>query len=392
MADTTTAAPATADAAAASDALSSGAAASSTPTALRPLAELMTQDAFDVESVLAAQGNWADEETKPTSSTAPAEESHDDEGNDNADANAETAQADEEETSDSETSTETDEEGNEEDAEVVQDQNGKKLINVRHFNRMMRQRNDAKKAAREAIEKAAAAEAKAQAVEARLLEVEDKPVVVPAANDPLSGVATEPQLEATIQNATAWRNWARRNMHGGTPPIQGADEMTPDQVADALESAEAILEAAPAKRVFLREFSQKRAEIRKVMPQMFTDGTPEHQSAETYRRQLLNFRTAAEQDAIIAKLLKIDHQEREERDGVARYTRVALKKDAANQQGATTAKVVTTKPSPKPSGTAMTSQPAMRQLGGSTTRQQIAQRLRDAESMDVEELLAAGVA
>ena len=125
---------------------------------------------------------------------------------------------------------------------------------------------------------------------------------------------------------------------------------------------------------------------------MFTDGTPEHQSAETYRRQLLNFRTAAEQDAIIAKLLKIDHQEREERDGVARYTRVALKKDAANQQGATTAKVVTTKPSPKPSGTAMTSQPAMRQLGGSTTRQQIAQRLRDAESMDVEELLAAGVA
>ena len=114
------------------------------------------------------------------------------------------------------------------------------------------------------------------------------------------------------------------------------------------------------------------------MPQMFTDGTPEHQSAETYRRQLLNFRTAAEQDAIIAKLLKIDHQEREERDGVARYTRVALKKDAANQQGATTAKVVTTKPSPKPSGTAMTSQPAMRQLGGSTTRQQIAQRLRDA--------------
>ena len=344
------------------------------------LPELYAADTFDVEAMMAAHDAPAvASETEPAKDQNPGEEDDDQAQDPNTESAddvdkvegiepGETAEAD---------ATSSDEADDK--AEVVQDQTGKKLIGVRHFNRVLRQRNEAKAAMR-------ALESKLAEATTKLNQIDDKPVVVPVREDPLAAVTNTEQLEATESNAKAWRAWCRRNPNGGTPPVQGAEEMDAEQVANSLEWAESILEAAPVKRTFLSEFTQTRAQVRKEMPQMFTPGTEEHTAYQSLQRKLLNFRTAADQDAIIARLIKMDRQEREERAGVARYARVELK-PKSKDDAKTTAQVVTTKPSPKagqPSG----SLPAMRAATGVTPRQAVQQKLAESAAVDIEELYA----
>lgn len=338
--------------------------ASSTPTLTQP--EFDMSATFDVEDLLAGPAPGV--ATPNTNTTEGLEDDNEAQPEAPDEPKESDADPDEPKTED-------------DDAEVVEDQQGKRLVGAKHFDRMRKQRDAAKSAQREM-------EAKLKEVEAKLAQVEDKPVVVSKQNDPLATVTNTEQLEAVEANAKAWRRWCRSNPLGGTPPIEGAEEMEPEKIAATLEWAEGILEAAPKRAQFLREFQENRQSVKKVLPQMFTPGTDEQRAYQQWQRKLLNFDTVADQDAIIAKLIKLEQQEREEKEGVARYTRVELKKQDG---GKSPAKVVTTKPSPK-SVTTTTTVPAVRSSTGSTPREAVMQKLAaPGASVDLEELYAAGL-
>lgn len=326
----------------------------------------------------------------PAAEAAKPEPTKDEGDDDEAQAAAAQSAADEEPTPTTDEPKNPEDKDSEADGEVVEDAaTGKKLIGIKHFNRMHRQRDEAKASERAAKAEADAAKAEAADLKAKLAEVEDKPVVMAADNDPLFNATTTEQVEATEANAKAWRMWCLRNLQGGTPPVQGAEEMDADQVVSMLEWAEKVIESVPTKKAFLANFTKTRTEVRKEMPQMFTPGTEEHGQFQALQRKLLNFRTAADQDAIIAKLIKYEAREREEREGIARYPRVELKPGKQGEGKALT-KVTTMKPSPKPAATAPVI-PAVRAATGSNPKEAARARLDADAPVDVEELIAAGV-
>lgn len=329
--------------------------------------ELMASPSFDVESFLAG-------EEKPAGETNP----EDAETADNPTAETETA---EDETPTGDESASTEESAPDGEAATSEDDDaqpeGLKPKAIKRFNKLLEQRNAAQ--AEAAQMKAQLAELKAQQ-EAK----QDAPTPVKVDSDPLASVTSEEQLEAHESFSSRVKAWCRRNPGGGVPPKEltgGTEiELTAEQVVDNLEQAEQMLERIPKRRAFLEEFRAKRSEARTAYPNVFKAGTPEHETAKTLLPRLLNFRSQADQDALLAKLVKVELMEREERDGVARYTRVPLK----NQTAATPAPG---KPMPKPA-TQASQVPPVRQTNGTSTKSAAWEKtFHPGASVDVEELL-----
>lgn len=256
---------------------------------------------------------------------------------------------------------------------------------VKRFNQMLSQRDEALREAREA-------KAERDTLKAQLDTRTDEPAPIVKQGDPLARVTNEEQLEA---HESYWENvrlWCLGNLQGGIPPkeLSGGDgqtELPAETVVENLQKAERILKAVPHKRAFLNTFRAERAKVREAAPELFKPGTPDHAAAVEYHRKLLNFDTQAEQDDIIRKLVKLDRIEREEREGVARYTRVELKKPAAGTKAGTTAGA---KPAPKPAPVAAARTPVVRAANAKTTRQQAWERLNaPGGEVDVEELMDA---
>jgi hypothetical protein len=367
MAENQQAATATASAATAPSASGSGPAMSTTGNSATFNSELMASPSFDVESFLAG-------EEKPAGET----NLEDAESAEDTTAGTETAE-DESPTGDESASTE--ETAPEGEAATSEDDDaqpeGLKPKAIKRFNKLLEQRNAAQ--AEAAQVKAQLAEIKAQQ-EAK----QDAPTPVKVDSDPLASVTSEEQLEAHESFNSRVKAWCRRNPGGGVPPKEltgGTEiELTAEQVVDNLEQAEAMLESIPKRRAFLDEFRAKRAEARAAYPNVFKAGTPEHDTAKTLLPRLLNFRTQADQDALLAKLVKVELMEREERDGVARYTRVPLK----NQ---TPASAASGKPMPKPV-TQASPVPPVRQTNGQSSKTLAWEKsLVPGASVDVEDLL-----
>lgn len=327
--------------------------------------ELMASSSFDVESFLAG-------EEKPAGETNP----EDAETADQTTAETETA---EDETPTGDESASTEETAPEGDAATSDDDDaqpeGLKPKAIKRFNKLLEQRNTAQ---------AEAAQVKAQLAELKTQQEakQDAPTPVKVDSDPLASVTSEEQLEAHESFNSRVKAWCRRNPGGGVPPkdLTGGTELelTAEQVVDNLEQAEQMLERIPKRRAFLEEFRAKRAEARTAYPNVFKAGTPEHETAKTLLPRLLNFRSQADQDALLAKLVKVELMEREERDGVARYTRVPLK----NQTTATAAR-----PMPKPAAQA-SSVPPVRPTNGQSAKSAAWEKsLVPGASVDVEDLL-----
>lgn len=368
MAENTQAATATASAVTTDSASGSGSAMSTTRTGDFFNSELMASPSFDVESFLAG-------EEKPASET----NQDDAESADEPTADSETAE-DESPTGDESTSTE--DAAPEGEAATSEDDDaqpeGLKPKAIKRFNKLLEQRNAAQ---------AEAAQMKAQLAELKVQQEakQDVPTPVKVDSDPLAAVTSEEQLEAYESFNNRVKAWCRRNPGGGTPPTEltgGVErEFTAEQVVDNLEQAEEILERIPKRRAFLDDFRAKRAEARTAYPNVFKAGTPEHDAAKTLLPRLLNFRTQADQDALLAKLVKVELMEREERDGVARYTRVPLKNQTPPASAASG------KPMPKPAPQASTV-PPVRQTNGQSARAAAWERsLLPGTSVDVEDLL-----
>ena len=251
---------------------------------------------------------------------------------------------------------------------------------IKRFNKLLEQRDEAKAAARKA-------EAELAELKAKLEQRQDEPTPVKAESNPLLSVTNEEQLEAYENHYTKVKAWCRRNPTGGVPPkeLTGGVEMelNADAVISNLESAEAMLDKAlPNHRQFLSEFQAKRQAAKAAHPQIFTPGTPEHEAAKALRPKLLNFATQADQDELLALMVKAQRMQQEERDGVARYTRVELKKTTPAKPAAAV------KPAPKPAPTGSPVPPVKQADGKSARELALAKLNQQGAEIDVEELLA----
>lgn len=310
---------------------------SSTAASATPSPEFLPAMSYDVEDMLAAEGTPVADTTKVTEDPKRDDEKASAEGETpGAEASAEEIEATGDEAANAD-------EGSDE-PEVLQDETtGKKLVGARHFERMLKQRNAAKHAEREAREALELEKAKTADLESKLTSGGDKPVVT--TDLPLTRLAPQvnpnnpEHLTQLEQHAQDWLNWCERHPTGGAPG-DGSEEWDTDRVVDQKRWANAVLKAIPEHRKFQTDFTTERAKVKAENPQMFQAGTEEHKAHGEYQRKLLNFRTAADQDAIIAKLIKLDRMETEERTGVASYPRVPKTKAAIKTDG--------DKPKPKP--------------------------------------------
>jgi hypothetical protein len=161
--------------------------------------------------------------------------------------------------------------------------------------------------------------------------------------------------------------------------MEGAEELTSEQVADYLIEAEERLAAIPQRKVFLASYQENQDAVRKSMPAMFQTGTPEAAAKAKYEKQLQQFSLLPNQAEIIAKLIKLDAQEAEEKAGIAKYTRVVLNSKAGTTT-TTTQQPVARSAAPKV--------PAIRSTAAVDAKSTAWQKLQEPRgSVDLEELL-----
>lgn len=231
-------------------------------------------------------------------------------------------------------------EHNDENPEVVEDQDGKRLVSAKHLERALKQRATAKTAEREALARAEAAEKQAADLKAQL-EASTEPV---ASKDmPLARLTAKlkvdldnpDQVESLVEYATSWRNWCKRHPLGGMPTEDGK-EWTTEEVMDQMEWAEQVLAEIPKHQDFKTGFQSERAKVKAELPKLFQVGTEEQKAFMAAQRQILNASTAKDQDHLIArqvltkdiplsKLAELAERYREERDGIASFARVPKK-------------------------------------------------------------------
>ena len=334
----------------------------------RPAMELKLGASFDAEAFLAGA------DMDPTASD---EQEHTAESDDTTlqtdtdlDTDEEPLTPDEDQAEDSATD-------EPEDAELLE---ALKPKAVKRFNKLLQQRDAALAEAREA-------KRERDELQTRLTTEAETPVPVSKADEPLAAVVNEEQLEAYETHYKQIQRWCRRYPQGGTPPphLTGGQELDLDSEAtmDNLETAEAVLEAIPKRRDFLGQYKQQNAEARKALPELFVKGTPENKAAQAWHRKLLNFHAQADQTVILAKLVKLERMEAEERDGVAKYPRVPLDKTANGKPAMKAATTV------KPAALSK-AVPAVRPSLGTGSPARMTERLnKPGESIDAEDLLNA---
>lgn len=335
----TPAAPAAADAP--KPAGSGASQASTTTTTAKPAPVSLTPTtAFDVEDMLT--------EAAP----APEPESNQDDPNRDEKANlaAEEQKVDDQASDEATPESEADADSEHEDEapEVVEDQDGKRLVSAKHLERALKQRATAKTGEREALARAEAAEKQAAEFKAQL-EASTEPVA--AKETPLAlltkGMKVDldnaESLEGLQEYADTWLKWCRRHPLGGAPQ-DGGEEWTPEQVVNQMEWAQSVLESLPKHQEFKTGFHTERAKVKAELPKLFQVGTDEQKAFAAEQRRVLNAATAKDQDHIIArqvltkdipltKLAELAERYREERDGIASFARVPKKPSATTGGG-----------------------------------------------------------
>jgi hypothetical protein len=356
------------------------------------VSELLESPSFDVESLMAdAESDTGETEVKD-GVTNPTNYDENEDGDDEAieaetDEETEVTDADEEpEAEDGEEPEEAEgdetEDGNEEEtdedgAEAEESTSseagapeGLKPKAVKRFNQLLKQRDEALASKRET-------EQELERVRGELEARDESPTAVKVDGDPLAATTNEEQLEAHADHYQKVRSWCRRNPDGGTPPVELTNgkelDLDREDVVNALEKAEEVLEAVPNRRQFLARFKEARAKAREAHPEMFRKGTEDHKLASEIRSQLQRFHEQPDQDALVARLVKATRMERDEAQG-AQHVKVKLKPKAPSA----------TKPKAK-SRPARSSTPAVKAAGAGTDPW--ARANAPGGSIDVEEIL-----
>lgn len=167
--------------------------------------------------------------------------------------------------------------------EEIEAPQGRKLTKEqKRINKLVRQRNEAERAA----ESAAAENAQWREHFARQQQsqADANAVPVPGATGPLARVATEAQLNGEVARAKAVREFCDANPEGVTYTKDGKQEFADSQeVARWARESDKIIADAPERRDQIRGFSQAQQVYNQtaysVCPQLFDRNTEEHQLA-----------------------------------------------------------------------------------------------------------------
>jgi len=103
--------------------------------------------------------------------------------------------------------------------------------------------------------------------------------VAPTPASPLADIDSLEKLESAVQTQKNIREWCRKHSQGGTVTVDGKEiEISAEQVAEKLERAEAIIEAAPdwKQRLAFRQQQKPWETGERVAPGLLTKGTPEN--------------------------------------------------------------------------------------------------------------------
>jgi len=307
-------------------------ASTTTKTAHPALVSLPPTAAFDVEDMLA------------NAPPAPEDESNQADPNREDEANPDAEQQDGNAASDEakpEGEAAENSEHDDEAPEVVEDQDGKRLVSAKHLERALKQRATAKTSEREALARAEAAEKQAAELKAQL-EASTEPT---ATASPLAALTAHMKVdldnaeavEGLNEYAQTWLNWCEENPMGGEP-VEGQD-WDVKRVVQQKRWAQSVLEALPKHREFKTGFQTERAKVKAELPKLFQGGTEEQKAFAAEQRRILNAATAKDQDHIVArqvltrdiplqKLAELAERYREERDGIASFARVPKKASA----------------------------------------------------------------
>lgn len=256
-------------------------------------------------------------------------------------------------------------EHNDEEPEVVEDQDGKRLVSAKHLERALKQRATAKTSEREALARAEAAEKQAAELKSQLeastapLASKELPLARLTANLNVD-INDADQLEGLEEYASNWLNWCERNPLGGSPTKDG-EEWTTSQVVDQKQWAQRVLAEIPKHVDFKTSFASERAKVKAELPKLFQVGTEEQKAFAAEQRKILSAATAKDQDHIIArqvltkdiplsKLAELAERYREERDGIASFARVPKRASQASENNSDRPKPKTVIVSTRPVG------------------------------------------
>lgn len=324
----------------------SGAADASTTTTTATLASVSSTPtaAFDVEDLLADAPPAPEPESKTDDPNRDETVSDEAQPEDKADEGAE---------------------HEEEEPEVVEDQDGKRLVSAKHLERALKQRATAKTSEREALARAEAAEAQAAELKAQL-----EATTAPLASKELPLARLTASLKVDLDNpdhleglkeyATNWLNWCERHPTGGVP-TQDGEEWDTNQVVDQKQWAQRVLAEIPKHTEFKTSFAAERAKVKAELPKLFQVGTEEQKAFAAEQRKILSAATAQDQDHIIArqvltkdiplsKLAELAERYKEERDGIASFARVPKKASQASENNSDRPKPKTVIVSTRPVG------------------------------------------
>jgi colicin import membrane protein len=281
--------------------------------------------------------------------------------------------------------TEKPEEEKAEDAEEDEPQGDEPVVSKEVFqkrvDKLTAQKKAAEEKAAEAANKLAELEKAKADAEAKLNEAA-RPVLAPAPDSPLADVGTEQELEQRIASAHQVRRWALQNSDGAT--IKAADGS--EKFLDATEVKQYLIQAddlltihAPAKREWLKEFTQAHAPVEQHFPQLFKAGSPENKSYTDYLKKRPNFAREPDRDYVYAMALLGEQKWREMQEAATAKEKAVKKASSVKsetQKAPTPAKPVS---SPK-TVTKGGSDAAKRVMRGGATRD-------DLEAMIAAELL-----
>jgi hypothetical protein len=355
-------------------AMSEGSAAAAAP-------ELNDDASFDVESFLAGDADGADD--AGAGSGDGAFEGNDDGEGSAADDAADAGDGDEPDDAvaddDAGDADEGDDAGDGEEPEDAELLRALKPKAQKRFNQLLKQRDEALAARREA-------EKERDELKVQVESGADAPVPVVLRDDPLAAVVNEEQLDAHANFYQRVKSWCRRNPDGGVPPrdLTGGVEtdLDRDAVIDNLETAETMLEAVPRRREFLARFREMSRGAREYLPEAFKKGTAEHKRALEIQRALFEFGRRPDQALIVARLVKLERMEREEREGVARYPRIEVKPVAKEKVNGGANGSAKRAPLPR-------AVPTVRPTAGAGASARPWERVNAKEAVDAEDLLEA---
>jgi hypothetical protein len=209
---------------------------------------------------------------------------------------------------------------------------------------------------------------------------------------PLADIDTSEKLSERIETAKLVRKWCQANIDGGSITLSNGQtvELDADEVTRRLGLAERDIEAAPDRKMYLQQREQAKPwEMAKtIAPEMFVKDSPTHKFMVGILKECPELTRLSDYEVLVAAAAKGYKITMEERQGKARYIRMALD----SKGNIVPPKQSLEKPKSKPPITPSASRPNLTNHGAKKPLEQIYASTKGNSNARVDALLEAAFA